>query len=419
MVVYILSYLKINLNNEQKNDLIETRFTNLYMRIFTDYTQILSMTLKCLQNNIKFETNFQNILSIFAVVSQFFGDIFSFFSPVNCIISYILPSNINIFYFRFILLSIFLPIIVLTNDVLWKIHSICFKRKRKKHLLSSIMLLIYLIQPSLILEYFKYVDCVAIDGIFRVRTYLLEECWVGDHAFYFYCMVLPSLIIWALIYPLFMFYLLYSYNKKMQLSQRSNKILNLLSFFTDGLQEKYFYWEVCIMLQKYIFIIFAIFPSSSQTVLIFMVLSILVMLTLIFQITNMPCESKIANKICIFGNFIIYLTIMWMIFLIFYNNLMMQFFFVAILLCNNLLLFSRWGYDLFQIKKKGLTLQLLTLAHTFKRWISPKKTKPIRKKIFATCAAKNEIETIPTLNLTQQHKIKFDKVSTEKETAKV
>lgn len=361
IVCYILFTLKVNIKLIHKENSPNARFLNLYIRILTDYFQILSALTKI---QAKYIDEIGNFFENFSFVSDILGNFFSFLYPLECIYNLFEISNTNAFYLNlYVLLSVY-PIIIFANLIFWggklyknkNSHPLIFKK-----LTCLLFLISYLLQPSFINAYFKYIICIKIDGFDYLKIYLKERCWVSSHFYHFIALILPSLIFWMVIYPLGVLILIYKNYKN--LKKRNNH--SIFSFFTDGLKPNFFYWEIWLMFKRYIFIILTIFPLVQSFLVNCWILCIFSFFVLFIQIKSNPYEFNLAFKISLFANAIILIGILGITVILIENTVYNQMILVVFFFLLNILLFFKWGYDIYNIKKYDIAETFTLLKSKF------------------------------------------------------
>ena len=360
--IYVAFTIKVNLKVLDKENDTQSRCMNLYIRILTDYFQILS-TLFII--NVNFSFGIGDIVDKFSYISAILGNFFTFFYPLNCIY-HILVANSDVVYLSLYFLTILYPIIFMLNLTFWGafgyIKKIPYEIIRKR-CFSSIFLISYMVQPSFINSYFKYIHCIKIGNTLYIADYLKEECWVGDHLLHFLFIILPSLGFWMVVYPLIVLTLL-SQNQKKRIQNRYAKNEKKFSFFTDGLKEQFYYWEILLMFRKYIFIILSIFNIYENMTFNIWLMGIFSFLSLLFQIEKNPYEFEQAVRISLFANTLILMTVLGILFLLINNSTGNQFSFICVFIFLNMILMVNWGNTIYKLKKKDLTNKLGALRKT-------------------------------------------------------
>ena len=104
-------------------------------------------------------------------------------------------------------------------------------------------------------------ECVEVEGVSYLKQETEIVCWEGQHQVEVLVVVIPMLIIWALVYPLFIFIILR--RNKSRLSDPD--MLVKFGIYYVGLTDKRYYWEVLFLNTRKIMVsaVFALLNSVS------------------------------------------------------------------------------------------------------------------------------------------------------------
>ena len=106
----------------------------------------------------------------------------------------------------------FAPLIcVALTMIFWAIHSTIKKewRKFRSRTISTVIVIFFLIHPSVSRMMFKPFNCLKIENDSRMMADLGEICYEGKHLSVGVAISLPGLFIWVLGIPVFAFILLF------------------------------------------------------------------------------------------------------------------------------------------------------------------------------------------------------------------
>lgn len=389
VTVYILLTLRLNMrliDKENNENSEKDQFLNLYIRILTDYFQVISAIIKI---KIKFVYGIGDFFTKFSFISDFIGNFFAFIYPLTCIYNIINVQDLNVFYINLYLLIAFSPFIMLINFLFWFGIGLLSKKSLKwifQRIGTSLFLISYMVQPSLINAFFKYINCIEIEGELYLRNYLVEKCWVGRHLFYSLIFVLPSLFFWMIAYPLFILFILRK-NRNITSSMRFSQIMKKgqnLSFFSDGLSDNCYYWEILLMFRKYLFIILSFFPLSNNNLQINLwILSIISFTYLIFQMKKKPYLFNQAVKFSLFSNGVILTATLSILILLIQNSVANQMVILAYFSILNVTLILKWIYDVYTVKKKDIVSKLSSLKRTLGNAMKKQRSLASSKKVFS------------------------------------
>ena len=374
ITIYILFTIRVNLKLLNRESDSKSRFLNLYIRILTDYFQILSTIFR---TKIGFSFGLNQFFSQLSFITDILGNFFTFFYPLDCFYQ-TLPFNANVFYINLYVLFGLYPVIFSVNIIYWTISG--FVRKIPYKIINyqwftAIFLMSYMFQPSFINSLLKYINCIKIGNSTYIKSYLKEKCWVGSHLFHFLLIIMPSLLFWMFLYPLVVLFLMRRQIKQLNIINKTHKsaikrmtsslkIQSSFSFFTDGLKEEFYYWEIFLMFRKYGFIVFSVFSFGDDMNLNVFMMAILAFFTLLFQVQKNPFEFQVAINISLFANIIVLISVISILILLTNNSTPYQIFFVFLFGVLNTVLMCKWVYDVYVLKKHDLSLRISSLKNS-------------------------------------------------------
>ncbi|KAL4436221.1 hypothetical protein ABPG74_018205 [Tetrahymena malaccensis] len=243
-------------SNKQFNYLYQSQ-SKFYIKILTNYIQIISSA-------FAFNINLnQEILQI----PHYLG------APVSTSVDYfdcILKDStldIPIIYQKLIILLIS-PILVMMVYLAYEAINQKLVQKYKKFYYYSIycaliFLFIY-IQPDLVFQMISLLSCRQIGQTKYILANMNYECSTETYNFYSLILVIPSLIVWVIIFPLILFLQIYISKKRHTLQ---NIQVNLkYGFVFQEYKEYAYYWEFVKIVQKTGIIIILNFYSQALTV---------------------------------------------------------------------------------------------------------------------------------------------------------
>ena len=104
-------------------------------------------------------------------------------------------------YFSKLIMFALLPLVLMLCSILfWAVFYICKNRderyKAKARIIATIIILLFLIHPSIVQLMFNSFDCMKIDDERRMTDDLNAVCWEGKHLKYILFVSIPSVIIW-------------------------------------------------------------------------------------------------------------------------------------------------------------------------------------------------------------------------------
>jgi hypothetical protein len=125
-------------------------------------------------------------------------------------------------------------------------------------MISSIIILLFFVHPTLVQYSISNFACVDIDGETRLKPDLNVECWIGEHWFFTYSVAIPCLIVWGLGIPFFALIMLM--RSKDSLTKIETK--EMFGFLYNGYKRENYFWEIIIMYRKIVLIFISVFLQS-------------------------------------------------------------------------------------------------------------------------------------------------------------
>ena len=196
-----------------------------------------------------------------------------------------------------------LPILViLVVAIFWIIHSVRIgERKRtKSNFIVSIMVILFLVLPTLNQTAFRLLTCTEImPGMVHVAGDLQLPCYRGMHLAYVIGMAIPSFLLYAIGIPWTALFILYRMHKKNKLfaSREESYSANVYKFLYGGYDVKAYYWETVIMLRKVflnvVLVVMAPSPPLAQALTVLLVLFVF----LLFHMKVEPYSNVLLNRI--------------------------------------------------------------------------------------------------------------------------
>jgi hypothetical protein len=72
------------------------------------------------------------------------------------------------------------------------------------------------------------------------------QCWTEEHSHYALSIAVPSLVIWVLILPSILFFLLFKANRSLTWADKTQYLKHLML----GLKSDFYWWELVLFLRK-------------------------------------------------------------------------------------------------------------------------------------------------------------------------
>ena len=251
--------------------------------------------------------------------NKFFRDLLFRYCPLNAwleVISIILLKftkilqeeiSIPIIYLKALVMTV-LPFIILTIiATFWFVYIITQKKNAMffiERFLTSTVICVFSIQPSIIDSLISLISCVDIGNNSYITSYLLEECYTERHTNWLLGLFLPAILLYAFIMPLSALIYMFSYKNHLYESHHIKKV----GFLSIGYSYNKFYWEFIFFYRK-IFLIFIIkymtLNSSAKALLVILLLWI----SLWYQAKDNPYLTTDLNSVDFKATFVSFVTI--------------------------------------------------------------------------------------------------------------
>jgi len=240
---------------------IETK-TAVLVRILISYSQVFVLIIGI---NIDWPPIMDNVLSYTGSLASAGGQVFT----VDCFFAIGKNAFGAEIIFLKALFTIFTPFCyIFMGIIFWLVYFKVKKRniKGNKDLINKIVTTIIIIcfeqQPEVLKSAFSLFDCVNLYREDHPLRFLQNsydvQCWQGQHLFWLLVLALPTLLLWIIILPGSIVYILRKNRNKLD----DPEIIHKYSFIYNGYQQNKYYWEAIIMLRKLMFITNSVFSGS-------------------------------------------------------------------------------------------------------------------------------------------------------------
>ena len=163
-----------------------------------------------------------------------------------------------------ILLPIILSIVMIT---FWIVTFLILLRKKNKSqnlkiikflsqkMRISLLILIFILYPEILRKCFSLLNCLSIDDSYDYTVLSLSpniQCWAGDHPMWVLTVSLPGLLIWGILSPLLILFILFKYRKKIQIVIFENHSMSMTQRSINKKQTKNIIKRIIIEIDEYI-----------------------------------------------------------------------------------------------------------------------------------------------------------------------
>ena len=245
---------------------------SVYIKILMNHLQLIILT-------ASFDFDWpQNVLDIFETAepaAEVSTQIFS--------VDWFLDSRsddndlnpIRLFYQKMIIYAL-LPILVFIGNIgFWYIYY-SFKKnqvgKRAGRIAATVIILLFLIHPTIVRYMFSNFNCLDIDDDRRIYDDLEVICWNTEHMNYSLIIAVPSIVVWGFGIPFIAWVILNRNKERLDEIETREKY----GFLYNGYKKQYYFWENVNMYRKISIIFVSIFLKLAgvitQALVIFLVL---------------------------------------------------------------------------------------------------------------------------------------------------
>ena len=217
----------------------------------------------------------------------------------DCELTHIDPADA--FYMKQIAFTFIVPIVVLCCCFIWySIDKTCSTRCKltkenvKDYLVLSIVLLLFLLYPTIVKLTLSTLKCPYIGDGYYLMSALQEPCFKGRHQFYMHLLTIPQLILYVFGLPLIGFLIIVRAGSE-KLKEKTYILRYGLLF--AGYREGREWWEVVIVLRKIAIVSVGTFGTLFRAVDLqaFLALAI-VFLSIIAHLVGTPFDLKNRKK---------------------------------------------------------------------------------------------------------------------------
>jgi len=119
-------------------------------------------------------------------------------------------SLFRIYFLKLGMISILPFLVVAISATFWNSYLSIHNRAKdfSSRFISTVIILLFLIHPTIVQVLFNVFDCQDVDGTDRVLNDLEVICWEGGQIIWGYICAIPSIIAWGLGIPAFAFLVL-------------------------------------------------------------------------------------------------------------------------------------------------------------------------------------------------------------------
>lgn len=270
LIIIVIVIVKSSLNVSIENficfpeDVSKNPSNSLYLKILVDHIQLLAIT-----QNIP-----RKVPSYFKAVSSTQSNSIFFPSQImsfDCFVNKSRNREESTLFIRTVLIALLPFGVVLSNAVFWTIKKGMSKNNDVfDKFVASLVVSMFFVHPIIINSMAKIFSCFQIDNDYYMVADMKLNCFNSDHHFYILAIVVPTFLIWGVLFPSFCCYRIYKKRKVL----KTHHTLLKYGFLYNGYQSNVFYWGFVKIAQKTTIIILTNIPIEleSQIMLILLIL---------------------------------------------------------------------------------------------------------------------------------------------------
>lgn len=169
-----------------------------------------------------------------------------------------------------------------------------FKKIYLRNIVATFNIMMYIVFSNMLIIILSFFSCRELEKGENWLSADLDAQWWGEkHIYYFVRYAIPSIVLYVIIYPLTILFLEIYFKKKGD----NSTLLLYFGLFTNGLKQKYFYYDFMINWKKLSLIIFNILLISESLVLRSIIFTFIIILFNEVLDTICPYKSIRIHKL--------------------------------------------------------------------------------------------------------------------------
>ena len=281
----------------------KTNVTNIYTKILMNHIQLIVLTA-----SFKFDwpDQVESFFNTATPVAQATTQIVS----VDCFLKGSVsvsdatsetPSSDNsysrTFYYKLVMLGLFPFVTAAASILFWTLYQRCKGAEKAGNVsakaMSTLIIILFLIHPSIVSFMFFNFKCYSVDGESRVQNDLQIVCGSTAYNVYSYFVAIPSLVVWGFGIPMFGYLMLRRVKDKLEKLETREK----LGFLYRGYRKAFYFWEVIIMYRKIAVVFISVFLSNYGVISQALVVFFLLIAFLFFNMKKEPFQTVALNDL--------------------------------------------------------------------------------------------------------------------------
>jgi hypothetical protein len=290
--IAIMLYSAVLVRSSLKTAYMPQALHSIYLKIFTNYLQLVMLTTELDLNWPSFVRSFYKQQSYAGQVDQ---QLFSF----DCFLigQQASGDDYTQVYFDKLVIQALLPVIISLGVLVFWMTVYYFSRREsilRKELIASLVILFFLVHPGLVKDYFGAFSCRRLDDdSLWLNANLDIKCFSDNHATYAFLVALPAILVWGIGVPTLILAILIKNRNSLDDIVTKCRV----GFFYNGFRKSHFYWEFLILYRKIIIISLVVFVGNESIPIQALTIMIFLLVFLYLQYWRRPYSTSGLNDI--------------------------------------------------------------------------------------------------------------------------
>ncbi|CAG9320351.1 unnamed protein product [Blepharisma stoltei] len=260
--------------------------TSVYFKIFMNYMQLVVIT-------ASFNLNWPQLaLELFSIQNSA-GSVTDQIFSVDC---YLQGQSSKPFFSKLMFMALLPLLLAILTMIFWACFYFCSKNKLylKNKFIGSLVVQLFLIQPSLVKYNFSNFNCMEIEsGSYYLVSDLEIKCWNYEHTLYSLIVALPSILVWCIAVPAVCLW--YIHLRRDHLNTIELKLQ--FGFLYLGFRDENYYWEFSILYRKILIICCSVFLGSASIRIQALTVFFMLIICFFFHRKIHPYRTKQLNAL--------------------------------------------------------------------------------------------------------------------------
>ena len=260
---------------------------SIFMKIFMNYLQLI---IACSNVRLNYPPELIEFSNAQGKVGNVDNEVFS----IDCYFE--TPDSINTIKNKILIITVAPILVTFLAASIWL--SVKIIRPHTSSVFSkgiaSIIILFFLLHPTITRHAFSQFDCMTIDpGERWLVSNLNVRCWEDSHKEVALSLALPCLIIWVVTLPAVTLVYLATHRSKLDSVDAKLKF----GFIVNGYTHSRFFWEFVVLYRKVLVVCLSVFLSGQSTDIQALSLMIVLIIAFILQRKNKPFVTEQLNNL--------------------------------------------------------------------------------------------------------------------------